>query len=118
MRMEMAPDELQGTVLEHADRLREYPQAEDNIVMLLEARGQFKKCSTIDIGHTGEDDWAWETESDVAATGKSDHCYFFGGMDLANACPTSKGKGQGKDDDKGDKGHEKVKGHRHQRQVS
>ena len=92
----MAPDEVQGTVLEHADRIREYRQ------MLLDARGQLKDPNALDIGYSGEEDWIWETELgdfDVGAVGRSDHCYRCGGMGhIANECPTPKGKGKRKED--------------------
>ena len=57
----MAPDELQGTVLEHADRLREYRQVKEKMVMLLDARVQLKDPNATDIGYAGEEDWTWET---------------------------------------------------------
>ena len=58
----IAPDELQGTVLEHADRLREYRQINEKMVMLVDARGQLKDPNAMDIGYSGEEDWTWETE--------------------------------------------------------
>ena len=79
----IAPDELQGTVLEHADRLREYRQKKQKMVMLLDARGQLKNPNAMDIGYSGEEDWTWETELgdfDVGAVGMSDHCYRCGLM--------------------------------------
>ena len=98
----MAPDELQATVLEHADRLREFRQIKEKMVMLLDARGQLKDPNAMDIGYSGEEDWTWETELgdfDVGAVGRSDHCCRFGGMKhIANECPTPKGKGRGKED--------------------
>ena len=114
----MAPDELQGTVLEHADRPREYRQIKEKMVMLLDARGQLKDPNAMDIGYSGEEDRTWETELgdfDAGAVGRSDHCYRCGGMGrIANECPTPKGKGKGKVDRnfyaKGTKGHEKGKG--------
>ena len=114
----MAPDELQGTVLEHADRLREYRQIKEKMVMLLDASGQLKDPNAMDIGYSGEEDWTWETELggfDMGAVGRSDHCYRCDGMGhIANECPTPKGKGKGKEDRsfyaKGMKGHEKGKG--------
>ena len=98
----MAPGELQGTVLEHADRLREYRQMKEKMVMLLDARGQLEDPNAMDIGYSGEEDWTWDTELrdfDVGAVGRSDHCYRCGGMGhIANECPTPKGKGKGKED--------------------
>ena len=94
----MAPDELQGTVLEHADRLREYRQVKEKMVMLLDARGKLKDPNAMDIGYAGEEDWTWETEPcdfDVGAVGRSDHCYRCGGTGhIAVECPTPKGKGK------------------------
>ena len=115
----MAPDELQGTVLEHADRLRDYPQVKEKMVMLLDARGRLKDPNAMDVGYAGEEEWAWDDadggEYDVAAVGRGDHCYRCGGMGhIANDCPTPKGKGKGKEDRtfnaKGGKGADKGKG--------
>ena len=114
----MVSDELQGTVLEHADRLREYRQIKEKMAMLFDARGQLKDPNAMDIGYSGEEDWTLETELgdfDVGAVGRSDHCYHCGGMEhIANECPTPKGKVKGKEDRsfyaKGTKGHEKGKG--------
>ena len=92
----MAPDELQG------HRLREYRQVKENMVMLLDSRGQLKNPNAMDIGCSGEEDWTWETELgdfDVGAVGRSDHCYHCGGMGhIASECPTPKGKEKGKED--------------------
>ena len=113
----MAPDELQATVLDHGDRLREYRQIKEKMVMLLDARGQLKDPNAMDIGYSGEEDWTWETELgdfDVGAVGRSDHCYRCGGMGhIANEWPTPKGNGKGKEDRsfyaKGTQGYEKGK---------
>ena len=99
----MAPDELQDTILQHADRLKEYKLVKEKMVGLLDARARLKDPNAMDIGYAGEDDWGWDdTESsdfDVAAVGKGDHCYRCGGMGhIANECPTPKGKGKGKED--------------------
>ena len=115
----MAPDELQGTVREHADRLREYRRVEEKKAMLLDARGQMKDPKAMDIGYSGED-WTWETELgdfDVGDVERSDHCGRCGGMaHIASECPTPIGNGKGKKDRgfsaKGMKGHENGKGER------
>ena len=114
----MDPDELQGTVLEHADRLRVDRQVKEKMVTLLDARGQLKDPNAMDIGFSDEEDWTWETElgdSDVGAVGRSDHCNRCGGMEhIANECPTPKGKVKGKEVRsfyaKETKGYEKGKG--------
>ena len=40
--IKMAPDELQKTILEHADRLQNYAQVKGKIVTLLDARGRLR----------------------------------------------------------------------------
>ena len=75
----MAPDDLQGTVLEHADRLREYRPVKEKMVMLLDARGQLKDPNAMDIGYSGEEDWTWETELAISM------CVPLGGATTANA---------------------------------
>ena len=99
----MAPDDLQDTILQHADRLKEYKQVKDKMVGLLDARARLKDPNAIDIGFAGEDDWWWDdaesSDVDVAAIGKGDHCKRCGGVgNIANECPTPKGKGKGKED--------------------
>ena len=118
----MAPDELQGTVLEHADRLREYKQVKEKMIMLLDARGRLKDPNAMEVGytgHAGEEEWTWDEdesgECDVAAVGKGGHCYRCGGMGhIANDCPAPKGKGKGREDrtfgGKSGKGPDKGKG--------
>ena len=102
----IAPDELQGTVLEHADR-----QIKEKMVMLLDARGQLKDSNAMDIGYGRQSSaismWVplggVTTATAVAGLGH-----------IANECPTPKGKEKGKEDRnfyaKGMKGHEKGKG--------
>ena len=96
----MASDELQGTVLEHADRLREYRQVKEKVVMLLYVPGQLKDPNAIDIGFVGEEDWTGETEPcdfDVGGIGRSDHCHRCGGTGHnAVECPTRTGRAQEK----------------------
>ena len=44
----MAPDELQGTILEHADRLQNYVQVKEKMVMLLDARCRLHDPNAMD----------------------------------------------------------------------
>ena len=62
----MASDELQGTVLEHADRLREYRQVKEKVVIVLDVPGQLKDPNAIDIGYVGEEDWTGETDPAIS----------------------------------------------------
>ena len=99
----MAPDELQDTILQHADRLKEYKLVKEKMVGLLDARARLKDPNAMDIGYAGEDDWGWDdtksSDFDVAAVGKGDHCYRCGGMGhIAHECPTPKGNCKGKED--------------------
>ena len=96
----MAPDDLQDTILQHADRLKEYKLVKYKMAVLLDARARLKHPNAVDIGFAGEDDWWWDdaesSDVGVAAVGKGDHCYRCGGVGhIANECPTPKGKGKG-----------------------
>ena len=104
----MAPDELQGTVLEHTDRFREYRHVKEKMVMLLDARGQLKDPDAMDIGSSGEEDWTWETGVTTATA--------VVGWGTSEASARLR-KGRGKEQRteacfyaKGMKGHEKGKG--------
>ena len=70
----MAPDDLQDTILQHADRLKEYKLLRDKMVGLLDARARLKDPNAMDIGFAGEDDWWWDdaesSDVDVAALEK------------------------------------------------
>ena len=74
----MAPDELQGTILEHADRLQNYVQVKEKMVMLLDARGRLHDPNAMDVGYAGEDSHCWSESGlenqDIGAVGRGDHC--------------------------------------------
>ena len=57
----MAPDELQWTILEHADRLQNYVQVKENMVMLLDAGAD---CTT-------PTPWTWDTLERTVIAGQS-----------------------------------------------
>ena len=93
----MAPDELQDTFSEHTDRLQNYAQSEEKMVMLLEAR-----CA-MDVGYAGEDSHFWNEfgmgHQDIGAVGRGEHCYRCGGLGhIANDCSNSVRKGKGRED--------------------
>ena len=99
----MAPDDLQDTILQHADRLKEYKLVKEKMVGLLYARARLNDPNATDIDFAGEDDWWWDDaesgDVDVAAIGKGDHRYRCVGVGhIPNECPTPKGKGK---EDKG-----------------
>ena len=102
----MAPDELQSTILEHADRLRNCAQVKEKMVMLLDARGRLKDPNAMDVGYAGAearfDEWFDEEaseEDDIGALGRHEHCFRCGGMGhMAAECSTPKGKGKGRED--------------------
>ena len=118
----VAPDKLRWTVLERADRLREYRQVKEKMVMLLDARGQLKDPNAMDIGYAGEEDWTWETEPcdfEVGVIGRSDHSYRTSQPsarrrkareDRTFFAKVMKGQEKGKCKAAGGKGHDKGKG--------
>ena len=59
----MAPDDLQDTILQHADRLKEYKLVKDKMAGLLDARARFKDLNALDIGFAGEDVW-WRDDAE------------------------------------------------------
>ena len=99
----MAPDELQRTVLEHADRLQNYAQVKEKMVMLLDARARLHDPNAMDVGYAVAEEQYWDEEDgetrELGAVGRGDHCYRCGGMGhIANDCSTPKGKGKGRED--------------------
>ena len=55
LRIMMVPEELQGTILEHADRLHNYARVHKDVVMLLIAMGRQLGPNAMDVGYVGED---------------------------------------------------------------
>ena len=52
----MAPDDLQDTILQHADRLKDYKLVKEKVVGLLDARARLENPNAMDLGFAGEDD--------------------------------------------------------------
>ena len=92
----MAPDDLQDTILQHSDRLKEDKLVKDKMVGLLDARARLKDPNASDV--------------DVAAIGKGRPLLLmrWSGPHSQRSGPTPKGKGKGKEDNgfnsKGSKG--------------
>ena len=123
----MMPEDLQDTILQHADRLKEYRLVKEKVVNLVDARARLRDPNAMDtswVGQTWPTERAWgdedgaghaghgdeNLEADIGALGKG-CCFRCGGVGhRAAECPTPKGKGKGQDDQKGGKGKGNGKG--------
>ena len=80
----MMPDDLQDTILQHADRLREYRVVEEKAVNLVDARARLRDPNAIDFGYYGcheEDEYGQEAdETEVGALAEDMKCFRCGGF--------------------------------------
>ena len=115
----MMPDDLQDTILQHADHLQGYKAVKEKAVGLVDARQRLRDPNAMDIGYAGYpaygncnhyDDYGEDEEQryeEVGAVGEDRQCYRCGGYGhLAAECGTPKGNGKGK----GGKGGKGAKG--------
>ena len=101
--------DLQDTILQHADRLREYRLVKEKAVNLVDARARLRDPSAMDVGYYGyheEDEYGQEAEeTEVGAVVEDMKCFRCGNFGhRENQCattPKGKSKGKGRDDTKG-----------------
>ena len=105
----MMPDDLKDTILQHADRLREYRLVKEKAVNLVDARALLRDPSAMDVEYYGyheEDEYGQEAEETEVGAVAEDMKYFshvgFGHREKQCATPPKgKSTGKGRDDTKG-----------------
>ena len=74
----MMPDDLQDTMLQHADRLREYRLVKETAVNLVDARARLRDPNAMDVGYYGyheEDEYGQEAD-ETGRCGRGGHEVF------------------------------------------
>ena len=107
----MMPEELQDSILQHADKIKEYKLVKEKAVNLVDARARLRDPDAMDVGYYGHYEEECDNddpEEEVGAVTEDMRCYRCQGYGhRASDCATpAKGKGK----NKGFKGDGKGKG--------
>ena len=94
----MMPDELQDSILQHADRLREYRLVKEKAVNLVDARARLRDPNAMDVGYAGycrecEEETHYEDVGAVGEASADRQCFRCGGYGhVVAGCATPKGQ--------------------------
>ena len=97
----MMPDDLQDTIHQHADRLREYRLVKEKAVNLVDARARLGDPNAMDIGYYGNhkaNEYGQEVEeTEVGAVAEDMKCSRCGGLRAPSepVCDTAEREVQG-----------------------
>jgi hypothetical protein len=96
--VQMLPDDIQRTIIQHMDRMENYRQVKDKLIGLVQSSATLKDDDAMDVDNLADERWdEYECETNALGKGSGSGCFRCGGLGhQACQCATSKGKGKEK----------------------